>query len=691
MKRKISWLNLASVVGLMLATGSGTYIHSAVDSAAVEAGNLRLEFNGKMHSRAIARFNGKDIAMGPFAPSETVSIDGTELTDFTLAGVEQRDVRDEFGPGKETTLSGSNGTPDKAIEKTVVVTVHDRFPRMALFQVRYTNKGRGDLKVTGWTNNRYSVSASESDPAPAFWSYQSGSYQRRPDWILPLKAGFRQDNFLGMNSTDYGGGTPVVDVWRRDAGIGVGDLEMYAKLVSLPVAMPDENHAELGLSFQIHQTLKPGESLSTFHSFAAVHQGDYFQTLRDYSEAMQAQGITFHAAPNSAYEPIWCAWGYGRNFTPTQVLGALPVVKKLGFSWVGVDDGWQSSDGDWDLMKTKFPNGDSDMRSLVDQIHGQGFRAQLWWAPLAAKPDSEVVRNHPEYLLLNADGSKQKISYWNDWYMCPANKAVIEYHRQLVIKMIRDWGYDGLKLDGQHMNGVPPCFNPAHHHARPEESVEDLARFFQMIFDTARSIKPDALVEWCPCGTGFNFYNLPNFNMSVASDPRNSWQVRSKGKTLKALHGDTTAYFGDHVELSDDREDFASTLGIGGVVGTQFTWPVGSGQRGTYDLTPAKEEIWRRWISLYKEKMLSKGEYRGDLYDIGFDSPETHAIAKDGNLYYAFYAPQYHGKVELRGLDKRTYKVRDYENGRDLGTVTGPVSSIDVEFHKHLLIEADRQ
>ncbi|HEY3840907.1 MAG TPA: glycoside hydrolase family 36 protein, partial [Bryobacteraceae bacterium] len=494
---------------------------------------------------------------------------------------------------------------------------------------------------------------------------------------------------LGMNSTDYGGGTPVVDIWRRDAGIGIGHLEMAAKLVSMPVAMPDAEHAELGLSFRVDQTLKPAESISTFRSFVEVHQRDYFETLRDYSRAMQAQGVKFQPAPASAFEPIWCAWGYGRTFTPSQVIGALPVVKKLGFTWVGVDDGWQSSDGDWDLLKTKFPNGDADMRSLVDQIHSQGFRAQLWWAPLTAKPDSELAKNHPEELLLNADGSKQKISYWNDWYLCPANQAVIEHHRRLVVKMMRDWNYDGLKLDGQHMNGVPPCFNPAHHHARPEESVEDLAKFFQMIYETARSIKPDALVEWCPCGTAFNFYNLPNFNMSVASDPRSSWQVRTKGKSLKALHGDATAYFGDHVELSDGHQDFASTVGIGGVVGTQFTWPVGSGRRATYDLTPEKEDVWSKWVSLYKDKMLSEGQYRGDLYDIGFDRPEAHAIAKGGNMYYAFYAPDFQGKVELRGLDRRTYKIRDYENGRDLGVVKGPSAKLDVQFSKHLLLEAD--
>ena len=125
------------------------------------------------------------------------------------------------------------------------------------------------------------------------------------------------------------------------------------------------------------------------------------------------------------------------------------------------------------------------------------------------------------------------------------------------------------------------------------------------------------------------------------------------------------------------------------MVGTQFTWPVGSAARGRYDLTPVKEEVWQHWVSLYKEKMLSKGAYRGDLYDIGFDRPETHAIAKDGHMYYAFFAPEFHGKVQLRGLGNRSYQIRDYENNRDLGSISGPVGDIDVGFSKHLLIEAD--
>ncbi len=52
-----------------------------------------------------------------------------------------------------------------------------------------------------------------------------------------------------MNSSDYGGGTPVVDVWRRDVGIGVGHVELAPKLVSLPVDQTDEQSAEVAIRY----------------------------------------------------------------------------------------------------------------------------------------------------------------------------------------------------------------------------------------------------------------------------------------------------------------------------------------------------------------------------------------------------------------------------------------------------------
>ena len=684
----------AGTLAIMLASGLGTGVGApSTGNPQIQGESLRIEFDHNLRSRVIARFDNKETTMGPFTASESVTAADKAWTEFPLTLQKHERVSDAFGKGERLTVTGKSGT----LTKSVSVTMYDEFPAMAFFDVQYTNTGTTKLAIKSWTNNAYTLGTQRNNDTqrnsdrPAFWSYQSGSYEKRPDWIVPLRTNFQQENFLGMNASDYGGGTPIVDVWRRDVGVAVGHVEPRPRLVSLPVSMPDADHATIAVVFRHETSLEPGESLHTFRTFAAVHQGDYFRTLTDYRRFMIKQGFKMASAPDSAFGAIWCAWGYGRSVQPQQVYDTLPTVKRLGFSWVTLDDGWQNNVGDWVLDPKKFPHGDADMKALVDRIHQEGFRAQLWWSPLSAVPDSALLKNHPDYVLLNQDGSKQEVSWWNSQYLCPADHRVVEYHKALVRKILLDWGFDGLKLDGQHMNGAPACYNPAHHHARPEESVEAMPDFFRAIYDTAQAVKPDALVEFCPCGTAFSFFTMPHFNMSVASDPRGSFQVRSKAKTLKALMGDNVPFFGDHVELSDGANDFASTVGVGGVVGTQFVIPALMVKRSRSDLTPAREKDFETWLGIYREKMLSRGQYLGQLYDIGFDVPETHVIRKDQTLYYAFFAKHWKGPVQLRGLQDRNYTVLDYVNGTSLGTLSGHNAQLPVEFDKHLLLEVRPQ
>jgi alpha-galactosidase len=329
------------------------------------------------------------------------------------------------------------------------------------------------------------------------------------------------------------------------------------------------------------------------------------------------------------------------------------------------------------------------MKALVDRIHAQGLKAMLWWAPLAADPGTRVLREHPDRLLLDPAGTTRKITWWDASYLCPAYGPVREEARAFARRAIAEWGFDGLKIDGQHLNGAPPCHNPAHAHARPDESAEGVGAFFAGVYAAAHEAKPEAVVEICPCGTAYSFFNLPAMDMAVASDPTSSWQIRLKGKTLKALMGDGAAYFGDHVELSTGGEDFASTFGVGGVVGTNFAWPGAPGNKDAQLLlTPARETKWALWTRLYQEKRLSQGRYRGELYDIGFDRPEAHVVEKDGRLHYAFYAPRFEGEVELRGLGASAYSIRDYVAGRELGRVRGPAARLAVSFRDYLLLEA---
>ncbi len=134
-----------------------------------------------------------------------------------------------------------------------------------------------------------------------------------------------------MNASDYGGGA-VVDIWRRDVGIGVGHIELEPKLVSLPVSRALQGRRRSGLRLTQRVTLGQDESIQTFRSFVAVHRGDYFHTLRDYRDVDGATRRAAAAPPRQVPSSRSGVRGdMAANFTAAQVEATLPIVKKLGF------------------------------------------------------------------------------------------------------------------------------------------------------------------------------------------------------------------------------------------------------------------------------------------------------------------------------------------------------------------------
>jgi len=626
-----------------------------------------------------------------FTASEVLRLaSGRTIGRYQYAGHEVTQVEGAHGPSTEYRI---RGTSTDGIEKTLLLAFPARHPGVALLRVRFRNAGHEPCQVAGWTVAAHSLPATSGNGTPEFWSFSGASYENRRDWVQPVQPGFEQRNYMGMNASDYGGGTPVVDVWRRDAGLAVGHLEVRPRLVSLPITATRAG-ARIGVEADEVRTLGVGEEFETPQCFLHAHVGDHFASLDLYRQLMAEQGIAAPPAPESAFAPIWCAWGYERNFTTAEIEGTLEKARSLGFEWAVLDDGWQTSEGDWHVDRGKFPRGEADMVAFATRVKAAGMRPRLWLSPLAVDPGTDLLHDHVDMLLLDKNGATQNISWWNAFYLCPAYAPTVEYYTRLVGRIIGEWGYEGLKLDGQHLNGVAPCYNLAHHHARPEESVEKLQDFWQALYRAALERNPDAVVELCPCGTSFAFHNVPSMNQTPASDPESSWQVRLKGKTLHALLGRGASYAGDHVELSDHGQDFASSIGVGAVISTKFTWPADTQHPtapqppGGYHLTPEKEAVWARWVTIYRDKMLPKGRYRGSLYDIGFDRPEGHAIERQGRMYYAFFAAHWRGPVELRGLAFGRHAVTDYANGHAFGTVEGPTAKLWLEFEGHALLEA---
>ncbi len=667
--------------------------------------HIILKFDNNMYCKILYRKENKELSINnsksdePLSvPSHYITINGEDIKDFKVdyKNTKLEDINEKFGVGKKLTIKGiGENSEGIKIEKTLIVKLFNDYPNVAITSAIYKNLHPSKkLTIDKVHSEVYRLGSSFTDSDSKqfdFWSFQGGSYRRRPDWIVPLADNFSQQNYQGMNAPEYGGGTPVTDLWNRTMGMAVAHIELIFKPVNLPVEVQTDKLVRIGVILEPeNNVLSPNEEYETIRTMVLVHDGDCYNGLSVYSSLMQKQGLTFDKFSEGAYESQWCGWGYDTGFTLDDMYGALPKAKELGFKWAVLDYGWANYNGDWFPVKSKFPNGEKDIKAFADKVREIGMKPKLWCLPFDADSNSALAKEHPDWFVLDKNGKKCRISFWNTFYLCPAVPEVQQYQVELAVRYIKDWGYDGLKVDGMNVNLAPPCYNPAHHHKSPYESCEKTAEVLRKVFEKAKSLKPDCVIELCPCGDMASFFNMRANDQPVASDPRSSWQVRHRGKVFKALMGPTTPYHGDHVELSDNANDFASTIGIGGVISSRFTWPnpptVQKERKGRVWLSPEKENSWKKYVDIYNREMISKGVYL-NLYDIGYDKPEGHAIQKGDVMYYSFYAPTYSGKIQLRGLEKKMYEVYDYENDKSIGKVIGPNAVISSSFENHLLVK----
>lgn len=633
------------------------------------------------------------------------------VPDFTQTKVIESSGK--LGRGKRVEIPARPLAPaGVSIERTLVVETYDDFPNMAIVSASYKNIGSGDAKVDAAWMQQHRLNSHEGNEQPYdMWSFQGSSYDWGKDDVQKLTRTSSQPNVMGEAvKGGYGGGIPVVAFWTASMGEAIGHIETLPWTLSMPVKVEGDGRVNASITIPVNTTLKPGEAYFTPRSFVAVYKGDFYEPLRIWSSVLQKEGWDLRKPSDEAYNVSWCGWGYEFNVTPAQMLGTVPKLKELGIKWATLDDRWFDTYGDWNPRAETFP-GDS-IKKMVDGFHQQGILAQLWWLPLGVEDGqgrweshkyivSKVVQEHPDWLILDKNGKHARMTR-NLATLCPAVPEVKEYYSKLTEKFIRDWGFDGSKLDN--IYSVPACYNPAHHHKSPQDSVNAMGDVYKAIFETTRSIKPESVTQACPCGTTPSLAWLPFIDQAVTADPVGAIQVRRRIKMYKALLGPEAAVYGDHVELSamtpighgdwsEHGTDFASTLGAGGVPGTKFVWPDPGPKFKPVALTSEKDAHWKKWIGLYNQKMLSKGEFR-DLYVYGYDVPEAYAIEKDGKMYYAFYAPNenipFKGEIELRGLKSGGYSVVDYVEGKNLGTVQASTNStpkLAVEFKDHLLLE----
>ena len=151
---------------------------------------------------------------------------------------------------------------------------------------------------------------------------------------------------------------------------------------------------------------------------------------------------------------VWCSWYSLYTAIDEPIL--LRIFDELGdlpFDVLQVDDGWQTSIGDWEA-NGKFPSG---MNALVERIKSTGRNAGLWLAPLIAVESSRLFREHHNWFLRDENGKFASAGFnWGEqlYALDTTHPAATEWLSALM-KQVRAWGFDYLKLDFLYAGALP--------------------------------------------------------------------------------------------------------------------------------------------------------------------------------------------------------------------------------------------
>ena len=432
----------------------------------------------------------------------------------------------KLGRGKRLEIPAH--AQDSNIQRTLQVEVYDAFPNLLLSSAEYKNAGTADVHIDRVIEQQHKFNASLADKKVQpydMWSFprrqlrlgKRRCHKARPQLRAAKRDGRRRERRLWWRHPRGCG----LDRISRRGGRPRGNLAAHI----VDSCQSRKRRVNASIDIAADTTLKAGETYSTPRSFISVYSGDFYEPLHLWSSVLQKEGWEIPKPSNEAYNVSWCGWGYEFNVTPAQMLGTVPKLKEFGIKWATLDDRWFDTYGDWNPRNETFP-GDS-IKKMNDDFHKQGILVQLWWLPLGVEDGqgkweshkyivSKIVKEHPEWLILDKEGKHARMTR-DLATLCPAVPEVQAYYKKLTEKFIGEWGFDGSKLDN--IYSTPMCYNPAHHHKSPQDSVNAMADVYKTIFQTSRALKPESVTQSCPCGTPPSLAWLPFLDQAVTADP----------------------------------------------------------------------------------------------------------------------------------------------------------------------------
>ncbi|MFB9768732.1 alpha-galactosidase [Lactiplantibacillus modestisalitolerans] len=190
------------------------------------------------------------------------------------------------------------------------------------------------------------------------------------------------------------------------------------------------------------------------------------------------------------------------DFNEEKLRPIVDEAKNLGLEMFVLDDGWfghrdrdDSSLGDWYIDQKKFPAG---LDHFSQYVHDQGLQFGLWVEPEMISIDSDLYRNHPDYML-KVPGRQPSVS--RQQYVLDLGRPEVRENVHQQLRAVLDkCQIEYIKWDmNRHITDVYSAALPA------ERQGEVLHRYVLGLYQLLEELTteyPDILWEGCSGGGG---------------------------------------------------------------------------------------------------------------------------------------------------------------------------------------------
>ena len=176
---------------------------------------------------------------------------------------------------------------------------------------------------------------------------------------------------------------------------------------------------------------------------------------------------------------------------------------RIGVERFVLDDGWfggrrhdRAALGDWVVSSDVWPQG---LLPLVDHVKGRGLQFGLWFEPEMVNDDSDLVREHPDWMLRPADGAPRE---WRFQQLLDlTNPDAWQQLFDRISGLVGQYRIDYLKWD--HNRDLLEAVHTAATASGPvvdAPAVHQQTLAFYALLDALRAAHPGLEIESCSSG-----------------------------------------------------------------------------------------------------------------------------------------------------------------------------------------------